>query len=219
MKRFINLHFAIALHLVLVALFVTAGAWFAHAAKAAVREQIQINIDRQVAHMHELANITDRNGADETISAIIADCPKRNEFEVLLVRLGTLDKKELIEVQQLFESCGSFYAERKALMVSRFEREFNVLKDNFNLLRTLDAENGTDEILAQWERIIALERERSGLLNEQVTLQQTIITALVAGKKTNSKDVSESVQRAQKIGESLSVLDKQIDDIRGELVS
>ncbi|MCD5381715.1 MAG: hypothetical protein LR017_00180 [Candidatus Pacebacteria bacterium] len=53
------------------------------------------------------------------IASIITDCPNRTEFESLLARLHLLQHRELIRVQQHFNACGDFYAERKALMVAR----------------------------------------------------------------------------------------------------
>lgn len=219
MKRFLNLHFMIAFHLVVLAILITSAAWFAHTAKAEVRHKIEENIDRQLVRLTELADTTDRNGADETVSAIISDCQRRGEFEILLGKLGTLPQKELIEVQQLFESCGNFYAEQKALMVSKFGREYEVFKDNADLLMTLDRNVDMEEELSQWNRVIALEQERSGLLAEQTVLQQDIITALLEGNKINSQVIGDLVLYAQKIGESLGVIDKQIDGIRTELDS
>ena len=87
----------------------------------------ETNINNQLEIMESLAVETNRNGADEVVSKIITDCPKRAEFEGLLERLEALKHKDLITAQQLFDSCGGYYAERKAVMVSRLEREYEIL--------------------------------------------------------------------------------------------
>ena len=74
------------------------------------------------------------------VAKIISDCPNRVKFETLLDTLATLKHNDLVRTQQLFESCGSFYSERKAVMVSRLERELDVLKDNIAFLIILDSE-------------------------------------------------------------------------------
>lgn len=219
MKRLLNMHYMVSLHLLILAVIITVAAYVVHASQNDVRLQLLNNIDRQTALIAELATATDRNGADAIGESIVKDCPNRGEFESLLIRLGNLNDRDLLKTQQLFESCGGFYPERKALMVSRLEREYQILADNVELLDILDEkENIHVQKLQDWSALIALETQRSDLLTEQTEIQRKIIIALIEGENVNSKNITEFVSRAQKIGELLGVVDKQIDAIRGRLV-
>ncbi len=214
MKNFLNAHVMISLHLLVVALSITLAAWFAHAATGKATQILESRIFAQAELMAHLANVTDGNGADPAIAAIITDCPKRAEFEILLGRLGTLQHKDLIEVQQLFESCGNFYAERKALMVSRFERELAIYNEYVSLLSELDEHAEENSQASAWASFVSKEHERSELLTEQTVIQGNIIQFLISGATASSKSVVEQVNRAREIQESLAVLDRQIDDVR-----
>ncbi len=217
MKTFLTTHLMLSLHLTIIALVVSCGAWVVHQDKSEAVQAVTRAIERQYSLMYSLAETTDGNGADTVTSSIISDCPRREEFELLLVRLGTLKNKDLLNVQQLFESCGNFYAERKSLMVSRLEREFQILKDDTELLTALRDSPEETTRLNRWEELISLEKTRSAYLNEQTDIQGKIIAALIAGQNPNSKSVVDFVARAQELSESLSVLDKQIDTIRADL--
>ncbi len=217
MKSFLNSHLLISIHLCIIAGAITAGAWVAHYQKEEVVQKIQENIDAQVELMVGLADTTDWNGADGVVGAIIQDCPRRNEFDLLLGRLESLTNKDLIIVQQLFESCGSFYAERKALMVSRLEREYASLEESIALLKVISPKTVSFNNLDTWGKIIDLEKDRSAYLTELTTIQGDIITALIKGEQTSSKNVQGLASTAQNISETLNVIDKQIDNLRAEL--
>jgi len=178
MKSLLNIQIMLSFHLLVVVIVVVIGSWAISNSKAELRTELQSNIDRQLVLLDKLAIITDRNGADEVVSEIITDCPNRPQFENILSKLATLKYKNLITAQQLFESCGSFYAERKAVMVSRMEREYEVLVDNIKLLNTLDTNNDSfyDRLSIDWSSIVEMENERSALLSEQVIIQRNIIT-------------------------------------------
>ncbi len=220
MKSLLNIQIMLSFHLLVVVIVVVIGSWAISNSKAELRTELQSNIDRQLVLLDKLAIITDRNGADEVVSEIITDCPNRPQFENILSKLATLKYKNLITAQQLFESCGSFYAERKAVMVSRMEREYEVLVDNIKLLNTLDTNNDSfyDRLSIDWSSIVEMENERSALLSEQVIIQRNIITELIAGESVLSTAVSVEVARAQDVTELLIVLDSKIDVLREEII-
>ena len=207
----------VALHLTGIAFALCAGAFVAHHNEAEATTKLQDALETQIALMSELATVTDRNGADETISSIIEDCPRRVEYETLLNELGSLSKKDLITVQNLFESCGSFYAERKALMVSKLVRELGVAQQ-YNATLSL-FKRDTQEIynLNMWQELVALEQTRSSLLSDQTQIQSKIIALLMSGHTAQSADVRALVHEAQEIGELLNVRDHEIDKIRSKL--
>ncbi len=207
----------ISLHLVVIAVSITLAAWFTHAGAERATSIIEGVISDQADTMVSLAAVTDGNGADPTIAAIITDCPKRAEFEILLGRLGSLNHRDLLEVQQLFDSCGNFYAERKALMVSRFERELEIYRQYVSVLKEFDEEADQTAQILEWESFVLKERERSELLAEQTTIQGSIIQLLISGATASSKSVITEVNRAREIQETLAVLDRQIDDVRTSL--
>jgi DNA anti-recombination protein RmuC len=102
----------IATHTTLLASALIIGSVVAHYNVVEAIDRIQAEVTSIEEKMRTLADLTDRNGADESISRIVADCPRRSEYESLLNSLATLQKRDLIAIQNLHESCGSFYAEQ-----------------------------------------------------------------------------------------------------------
>lgn len=219
MKRFLDSHIVISIQLLVIAAVIAAAAYTVHASKKSTYELVAERAESQVRLLEELFATTDRNGADDAISSVISDCPHRTEFDSLLGSLGTLGSKELVKTQQLLESCGGYFAERKALMVVRIEREIEYLEDMIELLKSLEAPYNTQSLhLAEWKLLHEQEVKRSSLLKEQVSLQESIITALLIGTAESRATIADYGKRAQSIGETLMVLDQQIDEQRKQLV-
>lgn len=209
----------IAVPLIGLAVTIAIGAFVAHYNQQKVASSIKEHLDTQANKLWDLAVVTDRNGADEVISRIIADCPRRGEYETLLNELGILSKKELITVQNLYESCGSFYAERKALMVSKLARELEIAEEYAEVLSYLDKKTVSSYKLDTWKEIVSKEEMRSSLLSDQTIIQSKIIALLISGATSSSKDVRALVQEAQEITELLNVQDHEIDTLRGKIKS
>ncbi len=212
MKQYIQEHFAISMHALIVAILLVATAWYVDTTTDEIDSQLTGRIQEYEASLRELTEITDRNGIDESAPKILQDCQRRQEFEDLLGRLGTLQKKDLILVQQLFESCGAFYAEQKALMVWRIDEIYTKLASDLVLLETVRDLTEEEKELRAWEQIVTLEKTRSEYLLEQASLQELIISALIASAP--SVEISDLVREAQSVNESLIVIDQQIDDLR-----
>ncbi len=214
MNSHIQRHLQISIALCMLAGAVVLGVFVAHYNQRSVEEYIVTKIHEQETYLLTLAEITDGNGADEAISTIITDCPRRNEYEGLLINLSTLSKRDLITVQNLFESCGGFYAERKALMVAKLERELSAYMDLLDTLTLLNehARQRYDENL--WNEIISLEKERSTLLTDQNILQGKIINALISGSSPQSKEVGLLIEDARQINELLTVNGQRVDTLR-----
>ena len=96
MKERLHNHILIALILFLVALTFVVGTWFVHFNQRELETTLKSQIEKDQTTLFTLADITDRNGADDIIAATVADCSRRDEYESLLVKLSVLTKKELL---------------------------------------------------------------------------------------------------------------------------
>lgn len=218
MKRYLTTHIMITVHLLIVVAVIVAAAWATDRTARAQEQLLRERIAAEHAVLLTLAETTDRNDADEVTAAIIVDCPRRDEFDTALNNLATLPRRGLIDAQQLFESCGSFYASRKALMVARLDREFEVYGDYVALLTELNEDAKVDAKLDDWQRLIDSEHARSELLSKQTEIQAEIIRLLIGGATASSKTVTNETGVAYELLQSLTVLDRQIDEIRSKLV-
>jgi hypothetical protein len=218
MKENLQKHVQVAFILLCLALVFVGGTWFVHHNQQVLEAQIRALLDSKQAYMLSLAEITDRNAADETTQEIVADCPKRNEYEALLGSLATLSPRELIVVQTLSESCSSFYVERKLLMVAKLERELEGYTDLLTLLETLTTHDIDVYHKKIWEEIVSGENARSTALRDQERIQTEIIAYLISGVSTQSPQVNELVRDAQEINELLKVYDQQLDEKRKSMI-
>lgn len=219
MKDKIQNHITISLALLFVAGTILAGVWLVHFNQRELEASLRESLELKELRLQELAEITDRNGADEIVTTIIADCSRRSEFESLLVRLADLNGKELLTLQNLEDACGGFYAERKALMVSKLEQEFQSYSEIVKFILLLSSHDSASYRLTEWNDLVMLERERSELLTEQRVLQEEIIVALIQGASVQSTRVRDLVRSAQEIAELLTVHDQKIDEKRNILTA
>src|SRR5690606_5572118 len=98
-----------------------------------VREQNEetlLSVDLRIAEQELLlvtiADLARRTEADAVTNRIVVDCSadERREFDTLLDTLGlSITPAELRQLDTLFYKCGSFYADRKAVMAARLYRE------------------------------------------------------------------------------------------------
>jgi len=179
--------------------------------------KIIIEALEQEQTLSNIAEITDRNGADEVVESIIRDCStqSRMRFDELLSRLDELSQTELDEVDQLFESCARFYSARKALMVARMEREYEYYRNLVNLLTIVDDEITVSEFKVEgWGQLVTLEKRRSEIFEERVVLQRQIISDLRAGKRISSEPMQQTMITAQNLNEEVLVLDNNPDKPR-----
>lgn len=217
MTNYLNAHFIIAINALFLALMALGCSWFLNYSQAHITTILEGHIHQGEKDLIELATVTDRNGANDRARTIISDCGRRDEFETLLSRIGVLTNRELITMQQLFESCGPFYALQKAFMVAELSREYDELVSDISLLETVRDLTPRETGLLEWKELVTLEEERSAYLTEQTDLQGKIISLLIEGGK--SKEINEYAVQAQNIAESLGVLDARIDTLRTTLIS
>jgi hypothetical protein len=203
MRAYLSTHLSVALHAVVIAVVIIGAAWYIDHSRKETERALINRVDATVARIIELAVMTEK---------IVVDCPRRVEFENSLQSLGTASRKDLITAQQLFESCGAFFAERKALMVAQLEREYATLESYLSLLGTVRDLTPREAGHYRWKDIVQLEQKRSALLIEQTSIQGEIISLLIEGG--NGARINELVRHAQTVGLSITSTDTEIDTLR-----
>lgn len=208
--------------IVLVA-FVLAGMLFLGASayvadrQAAYVAQIKLLAAEQETTLATLAQTIDRGGADAVVASLIKDCEaeKRTRFDTLLSNLDTLTRAELQEVDGLFDACGDYYAQRRAVMVARLGREFEVYRDYVSLLAIADKRTPLHDFPVEtWTEVVDLEKERSTLTLALVSIQDEIISLILSGTAPDSEAVRSKVIEAAEINDTLSYIGIQIDSKR-----
>lgn len=182
---------------------------------------ITLEIIEQEKTLSNIAEITDRNGADAVLESIILDCnaTNRSRFDSLLNTLGTLNPPELKEIESLLNDCGRFFSERKAVMVLRMSREFEVYRSFVGLLSIVDSSISVANYkVSEWERLVQFENKRSAVFESQVTVQYDIIKALQNGDRVGSAPITEMLAEATNINQEAEVLNQQIDTLRSQLL-
>lgn len=186
-----------------------------------VREQVQLTIAEQQSILTSVAEVTARGGADEVVSSIITDCStaERAQFDRLLSSLDRgLTQAQLSELARLFDRCGGFFAERKAVMVARLEREMEVFRDYVALLNSITGQDLADEYeVAEWQSLVTEEKRQSQLFSRLVELQGDIITTLEAGNQPSSEAITELLTEVQEVRETLAVATMQAAELRSSL--
>ncbi len=183
---------------------------------------VRLLIADQESTLIAIAETTARNGADAVTESIVQDCniTEREEFDSLLGRLNSgLARSELQTLERLFGRCGSFYSDRKTVMVSRLAREIEVFESYVSLLSLISGKDIAPEMkVAEWQALAAEERQQSELFAQLVRIQDEIITLLLAGESTASPGMEEVLRSARETQEGLLYASKQSQRIRAELI-
>lgn len=190
-------------------------------------KEIELNTRVQMADqgvvLATISEITARNGADTITESIVKDCniSERNQFDNLLGQLNNnLPHSQLVELERLFGRCGSFYSERKSVMVERLAREIEVYEDYVNILSVILGEDvSSDFKISEWEALAIEERKQGELFAKLVQLQDKIINTLLEGKNASSPEIVEILHEVREVQETLLVTRKQASDMRSGLVS
>lgn len=219
MKDKIQNHAVLALALLFVVTTIIGGVWLVHFNQRELETSLREALRVREIQLYELATMTDKNGADEIVTKIITDCSRRSEFEAILLRLTELNRKELLVLQNLEDTCGGFSAERKALMVSKLEHEFQSYSEIANFLLLLSPRDPVLRHVSEWNNLITLEKVRSDLLTEQQLMHENIITVLIQGESAQSSKVQNFVRSLHDITELLAVHDREIDERRDMLMT
>ncbi len=190
-------------------------------------ENTSLALDTHIAEQElvlmKIADLTKQNNADEVTARIVVDCSasERARFEELLNKLsGTIVRAELLELDNLFFACASFFADRKAVMAARLAREVSVYKDYISLRnRIVSINDENEERVTLWERIADDELLLSGDFTKLVELQRDIIMTLMAGKSRDSIEITSTLKAVAETKNNMSVKIQQIEKTRAELTA
>ncbi len=185
--------------------------------------ETKVLISEQETRLASIAVTTARNGADDVTEKIIRDCSPADRimFDQLLGSLDNgLPKAQLIELERLFGRCGNFFAKRKSVMASRFEREVEIYETFIHQLSNISRDDKLSEYkVEEWKNLASLETKQSELFSELVNVQDEIITELIAGNSAASEEIVGILHEAAAINDNLSVTINQSSNLRSTLVS
>jgi hypothetical protein len=184
---------------------------------------IAVQHEKQRALLGVLAETTARNGADSITETIVRDCEldQRDRFDTLLGSLDAgLSQSELVELERLFASCGSFFAERKSIMVSRLERELDLYISYTEQLETLTDESYQESAQIQaWTNLVDFEKQQDAHFSTLVRLQENIINALLAGNITDSEEIQTILAEVREARENLAFANTRAAELRQEVLT
>lgn len=184
---------------------------------------LQLQISEQQTLLAAISETTARNGADQITEQIVKDCTvtERTQFDQLLGRLDSgLSRAQLVELERLFGRCGSFYSERKSVMVSRLARETEIYEAYVTQFETISDTAESEQFqLTAWKNLVEQEQRQSELFASLVGLQDDIISILLDGGNPQSEEIQNILQEVQQKQETLLVANKQSANIRSELIS
>lgn len=177
----------------------------------------QALVDEQELTLALMAQQLESELSDDVVSEIIKDCSTENRvrFDELLGKLSELRGAELLEVKQLFNACGDYFALRKAVMTARFEKEVDVYRD---LVEILTLSHPKAETIThnpeKWQSIVELEKQRSSYSSALVDVQGQIIELLIAGMPVSSEAVQTLLAKGQDARVQLVNLGQQIAEAK-----
>ncbi len=205
----------------LVAFFVTlASSWYIHTMQSRVLAATQQKIAQQEEKLKVLTAIIAQDGANATVENIVRDCSSENrvKFDMQLGLLPQLRGAQLYEIEQLFNACGNFFAQRKAVMTAFLEREFEVYLELIEILSLFDSRaNSVAYDVDGWGKRVALETQRSLLTTKLVEIQGTIIRALLHNVPITSDDMQATLVEGQKVKDELITLSSQIGELQSRV--
>jgi hypothetical protein len=189
-------------------------------------KEIELSTRLQIANQQivltAIAEITARNGADAITESVVRDCTisERVQFDDLIGRLDSgLVRNELVELERLFGRCGSFYSERKSVMVTRLAREIEIYENYVSQLSVIIEEDASASFpVKKWQALAAGEKKQSELFSKLVRLQDEIISTLLDGLAVSSPEITDILQEVQEAQGTLIVTNKQTSKIRSELI-
>lgn len=177
----------------------------------------------QKDNLRDLAEITRANGADATTDRIVTDCSaeERARFDTLLDSLqANISKNELTELNTLFYSCGSFFADRKAVMATKLLREVEILSDYFDLQSIVTGKRSDESAqLEAWKKLAESELKTAEYFKQLVQLQGKIIVLLGSGQTSTSPFVLATLSQVSTVRGQMLVLGNQIEVLKSEALT
>lgn len=207
--------------LVVVGVLFFGASWYVSEQQSEYVAQIKLFTAEQETTLATLAQTIDRDGADAVVSSLILDCEpdNRKRFDELLASLDSLSRTEIQEVDGLFDACGDYFAQRRAVMVARLEREFEVYRDYVELIKITDKRAPLSEYpVEKWTEVVELEKQRSQLSIQLVRIQDEIITSLLKGVAPGAEEIRLQVTEASEVKDTLSYTGVRIDEIREDAI-
>ncbi len=177
----------------------------------------------QSDNLRGLAEITRVNGADATTDRIITDCSagERERFDTLLDKLqANISETELNELTTLFYSCGSFFADRKAVMATKLQREVEILSDYIDLRSIVSGKSseGASQLEA-WKKLAESELKTAEYFKDLVQLQGKIIILLGNGQTPTSPEVLAILSQVNTVRGQMLVLSDQIEVLKAQALT
>jgi hypothetical protein len=208
--------------IVFVVSIIELSAFIANERLEDIESTLTVAIVEQKSLLTTIAETTARNGADSVTETIIRDCSidERAAFDSLLSRLDAqLTQTELRELERLFGRCGSFYAERKSVMVSRLLREIEVFSSQVSQLETIKKGGVEDYRVVVWQSLGEQERIQSEQFTKLITIQDSIIKTLLSGKSAASPEVKAILEEAKATQTELTIANKKAAELRAALTA
>lgn len=194
--------------------------WYIHAMHSDIQTLTKLKLNEQEMRLKKLADVTSKDGADVVVEKIVVDCSSenRNRFDTQLSKLSQLRGAELFEMEQLFNTCGNFFAERKAVMVARLQREYEVYVDLISMLSLIDPRSASLSYHAEsWKELVSLEAKRSELSTKLVQIQGAIIHSLKEKTSLSSDSMQATLVEGQKTKDALVSLSTRISALRQKI--
>jgi len=184
--------------------------------------RLEVQTSDQRTLLNSIAETTARNGADAVTESIVRDCSidERNDFDKLLSRLNDgLSPTELQSLSRLFDRCGSFYAERKSVMVSRLSREIDVYSSYVDQLKTISSKKTVDSYqVNRWKDLATAEQKQSDAFTNLAVEQGSIIRALGSGKDPKSDEVKNILKNVRELQQKLADSNAEAAAVRSDLI-
>jgi hypothetical protein len=184
---------------------------------------VALQQERQRGVLSVIAETTARNGADAVTESIVRDCTteQRTRFDTLLGELDSgLSRGELVELERLFASCGSFFSERKSLMVARMEREYDLYVDYTDQLEAITGDELQEAAqIEAWGDLVRFEKQQDQYFSSLVELQEKIIGELLDGNTNQSEEIISILAEVREARENLTLASTQAATVRSEVLA
>ncbi len=207
-----------ALLLIAVCLFCV---WFTiHSVKMQFVQHTKDALALEEQKLITLAELTSKERVDATVDAIISDCTVENRarFDEQLSMLPMLRGVQLSEIEQLFNMCGDFYAQKKAIMVSRLQSQFEFFSTLAVLISRIDTRVTAETYnISLWNQFIVLQTKQSELSLALVDIQGAIILQLKKSADVRSDVLQALMVDGQKTRDALSSVSAEIENIQKQL--
>ncbi len=188
------------------------------------RAVTQSNISAQQTVLETLSQKLERAGADEVVQKIIPDCPHAEQirFDTLLDKLDDgLQTTQLEELERLLYRCGENFAQRKAVMAMRLEREVSIYQQFLEQSEELSLSGIEDfrKRFTLYERLAEEERKQSSYFSDLVLYQGDIIRSLIAGSAPDSEAITSILTNVSDTRDLISVSQIESASLRRELTA